>query len=97
MLVTNPMAACPSQFARRPSPFFGTAKTTVSVSSWKSSTSPSRAGRDKWGGLKATGLLVDRRDTQWARYHRNPRIAPEIATIVTAMLDALPSDAGKAL
>lgn len=49
------------------------------------------------GRLKATGLLVDRRDAQWVRYRRNPRIAPEIAAIVTATLDALPSDAAKAL
>lgn len=36
------------------------------------------------GALKAAGLLVDRRDGQWARCRRNPALPENIARIVDA-------------
>jgi ArsR family transcriptional regulator len=41
--------------------------------------------------LKAAGLLTDRRDAQWVRYHRNPALPPECEAIVNAVLAALPA------
>lgn len=38
--------------------------------------------------LREAGLVVDRRDAQWVRYRRNPDIAPEITTMISAVLDA---------
>jgi ArsR family transcriptional regulator, arsenate/arsenite/antimonite-responsive transcriptional repressor len=38
--------------------------------------------------LREAGLVVDRRDAQWVRYRRNPGIAPEITTMISAVLDA---------
>lgn len=38
--------------------------------------------------LRDAGLVVDRRDAQWVRYRRNPDIAPEIATVISLVLNA---------
>jgi ArsR family transcriptional regulator len=38
--------------------------------------------------LKLAGLVNDRRDAQWVRYRKNPRLAPEIAAAVDAILRA---------
>ncbi len=38
--------------------------------------------------LKAVGLIVDRRDAQWVRYRRNPRLSPAASAIVDAVLVA---------
>jgi ArsR family transcriptional regulator len=46
--------------------------------------------------LKAAGLLVDRRDAQWVRYRRNPKVPPAISVIVEAVLAALPNQKRKA-
>ena len=43
------------------------------------------------GVLKVAGLVVDRRDAQWVRYRRNPRLDPRIVAVVEAVL-ALPAD-----
>jgi ArsR family transcriptional regulator len=40
--------------------------------------------------LKSVGLVVDRRDAQWVRYRRAPKLAPEVEVLVDAAL-ALPS------
>jgi ArsR family transcriptional regulator len=40
--------------------------------------------------LKASGLVVDRRDAQWVRYRRNPALSPEIVAIIDAVMAALP-------
>jgi ArsR family transcriptional regulator, arsenate/arsenite/antimonite-responsive transcriptional repressor len=40
--------------------------------------------------LKAAGLVMDRRDAQWVRYRRNPRLSPEIVRIIDAIVSALP-------
>ena len=42
--------------------------------------------------LKTVGLLTDRRDAQWVRYRRNPDVPPAWATIVDAVLAALPAE-----
>ncbi|CAH2604335.1 Metalloregulator ArsR/SmtB family transcription factor [Rhodovastum atsumiense] len=42
------------------------------------------------GVLKAAGLVIDRRDAQWVRYRRNPHLPAAIATVVDAVLAALP-------
>lgn len=42
------------------------------------------------GVLKTAGLVVDRRDAQWVRYRRNPRLAPQIAKVIDAVM-ALPT------
>ncbi|MDJ0932754.1 metalloregulator ArsR/SmtB family transcription factor [Breoghania sp.] len=36
--------------------------------------------------LKQAGLVIDRRDTQWVRYRRNPNLSEELATTVDAIL-----------
>jgi ArsR family transcriptional regulator len=46
--------------------------------------------------LKAAGLLVDRRDAQWVRYRRNPKVSPAICAIVDAVLAALPNQKRRA-
>lgn len=38
--------------------------------------------------LREIGLVVDRRDAQWVRFRRNPDIAPEITTVISAVLNA---------
>ena len=38
--------------------------------------------------LREAGLVLDRRDAQWVRYRRNPRIAPDVAAVVDAVLAA---------
>lgn len=38
--------------------------------------------------LREVGLVVDRRDAQWVRFRRNPDIAPEIMTVISAVLNA---------
>ena len=44
------------------------------------------------GVLKAAGLVTDRRDAQWVRYRRNPKLPPSIVSIVDAVVRALPQD-----
>lgn len=41
------------------------------------------------GALKIAGLVSDRRDAQWVRYRRRPRLDPSIVAVVDAVL-ALP-------
>lgn len=48
------------------------------------------------GVLKAAGLVIDRRDAQWVRYRRNPHLAPQVGTVVDAVL-ALPFEPGRAV
>jgi len=36
--------------------------------------------------LKNTGLVIDRRDAQWVRYRKNPKLDGSIATLVEAAL-----------
>ena len=50
---------------------------------------PSRMSRHM-SVLKAAGLVTDRRDKQWVRYRRNPRLSPEIVPIIDAIVSALP-------
>ena len=38
--------------------------------------------------LRESGMVLDRHDTQWVRYRRNPDLAPEIAAVIDAVLDA---------
>ena len=46
--------------------------------------------------LKVAGLVVDRRDAQWVRYRRNPRLPVAVRAIVEAALAALPDQKRKA-
>jgi ArsR family transcriptional regulator len=39
--------------------------------------------------LKVAGLVVDRRDAQWIRYRRNPRLPAAVEAIVDAVLAAV--------
>jgi len=41
--------------------------------------------------LKAAGLLVDRRDAQWVRYRRAPKLPQEVVALVDAAL-AMPAN-----
>ncbi len=38
--------------------------------------------------LKQAGIVLDRRDAQWVRYRRNPDLAPELAAIIDAVMNA---------
>ncbi|MDR3494149.1 MAG: metalloregulator ArsR/SmtB family transcription factor [Ancalomicrobiaceae bacterium] len=38
------------------------------------------------GVLKIAGLLVDRRDAQWVRYRRNPKLDQAVVAVVDAVL-----------
>jgi ArsR family transcriptional regulator, arsenate/arsenite/antimonite-responsive transcriptional repressor len=38
--------------------------------------------------LKQIGLVVDRRDAQWVRYRRNPKLPQSVKTIVNAVVSA---------
>lgn len=38
--------------------------------------------------LRQAGLVLDRRDAQWVRYRVNPDMAPFVARLVRAALDA---------
>jgi ArsR family transcriptional regulator, arsenate/arsenite/antimonite-responsive transcriptional repressor len=40
--------------------------------------------------LKAVGLVSDRRDAQWVRYRRNPKLPSATVAIVDAIAAALP-------
>lgn len=40
--------------------------------------------------LKAAGLVTDRRDAQWVRYRRNPKLTPVSLAIIDAVMAALP-------
>jgi ArsR family transcriptional regulator len=40
------------------------------------------------GVLKAAGLVVDRRDAQWVRYRRNPKLDPTVSRMVEAIVRA---------
>ena len=42
--------------------------------------------------LKTAGLVTDRRDAQWVRYRRNPKLPPSIVPIVDAIVRAVPQD-----
>jgi len=39
--------------------------------------------------LKRVGLVVDRRDAQWVRYRRNPRLDPQLAAVADAAIATL--------
>ena len=39
--------------------------------------------------LKAAGLVTDRRDAQWVRYRRNPKLPPSVVAMVDAVVRAL--------
>ncbi|MDD5587202.1 MAG: metalloregulator ArsR/SmtB family transcription factor [Alphaproteobacteria bacterium] len=41
------------------------------------------------GVLKAAGLVADRRDAQWVRYRRHPKLSRPIANIIKAVLASL--------
>jgi ArsR family transcriptional regulator len=43
------------------------------------------------GVLKAAGLVLDRRDAQWVRYRRNPKIDPTVSRMVEAIVRAADS------
>lgn len=36
--------------------------------------------------LKQADLVIDRRDAQWVRYRRNPRLSPETRAVLNAVL-----------
>lgn len=38
--------------------------------------------------LKAAGLVLDRRDAQWVRYRRNPKLDPAVTRMVAAIVRA---------
>ena len=42
--------------------------------------------------LKAAGLVTSRRDAQWMRYRRDPKVPPSIVAIVDAVVCALPQN-----
>ena len=42
--------------------------------------------------LKAAGLVAVRRDAQWMRYRRDPKLPPSIVAIVDAVVCALPQN-----
>ncbi len=46
------------------------------------------------GALKIAGLVTDRRDAQWVRYRRKPRLDAAVVAVVDAVL-ALPVPAGE--
>ena len=46
------------------------------------------------GALKIAGLVTDRRDAQWVRYRRKPRLDAAVAAVVDAVL-ALPVPAAE--
>ncbi len=46
--------------------------------------------------LKTAGLVTDRRDAQWVRYRRNPKLPQSIVPIVDAIVRAVPQDRGEA-
>lgn len=46
------------------------------------------------GTLKIAGLVTDRRDAQWVRYRRKPRLDPTVVAVIDAVL-ALPVVAGE--
>jgi len=46
--------------------------------------------------LKVAGLVIDRRDAQWVRYRRNPKLAPEAVAIVDAVVAAMPRSEAEA-
>lgn len=46
--------------------------------------------------LKTAGLVTDRRDAQWVRYRRNPKLPRSIVPIVDAIVRAVPQDRGEA-
>lgn len=46
------------------------------------------------GVLKQAGLVVDRRDAQWVRYRRNPKLPPRIKTMINAVMAAAETTEG---
>ena len=48
------------------------------------------------GVLRAAGLVTDRRDAQWVRYRRSPRLSPEVVTLVEAALAFRPKRRARA-
>jgi ArsR family transcriptional regulator len=52
------------------------------------STTQSRMSRHM-AVLKQAGLIVDRRDAQWVRYRRNPKLPPATRAIVNAVISAV--------
>lgn len=45
--------------------------------------------------LRTVGLVVDRRDAQWVRYRRNPKLPKPLVRIVDAVLASLPLAAAR--
>jgi ArsR family transcriptional regulator len=45
--------------------------------------------------LKASGLVIDRRDAQWVRYRRAPKLPREVVALVDAAL-AMPANPQRA-
>ena len=58
-------------------------------------TTQSRMSRHM-SALKAAGLVTARRDAQWMRYRRDPKLAPPIVAIVDAVVRALPQEQKRA-
>jgi len=46
--------------------------------------------------LKTAGLVAWRRDAQWMRYRRDPKLSPSIVVIIDAIVHALPENEKKA-
>jgi ArsR family transcriptional regulator len=40
------------------------------------------------GVLKTAGLVTDRRDAQWVRYRRNPKMPDDVVAIIDAVMVA---------
>src|SRR5208337_2841575 len=57
----------------------------------KLGTSQSRMSRHM-SVLKAAGLVTGRRDAQWMRYRRDPKLPPPIVAIVDAVVSTLPQN-----
>ncbi len=46
--------------------------------------------------LKAVGLVIDRRDAQWVRYHLSPELTPDERAILAAVMATVPEPARRA-
>ena len=79
----------PPRHAARPSPSFGMEASTASCELMARARRKPKAGcRGHMKVLREAGLVHDRRDAQWVRYRRRPDLAPELTTVVDAVLDA---------
>lgn len=45
--------------------------------------------------LREAGLVLDKREAQWVRYRRNPDLAPELVTVIEAVMAAEKNLKGK--